>query len=53
MIKRHGVLDLKMVKELKSQVTTAGVGPATLVSGADRLFAVLVFTLWYEEFCCG
>ncbi len=53
MIKRHGVLDPKMVKELMTQVTTAGVGPATLVSGADRLFAVLVFTLWYEEFCCG
>lgn len=53
MIRRHGVLDLKMVKELKSQVETAGVGPETLVSGADRLFAVLVFTLWYEEFCCG
>ena len=53
MIKRHGVLDPKMVKELMAQVTTAGVGPATLVSGADRLFAVLVFTLWYEEFCCG
>ncbi len=53
MIKRHGVLDSKMVKELMAQVTTAGVGPATLVSGADRLFAVLVFTLWYEEFCCG
>ncbi|MEA3348176.1 MAG: asparagine synthase (glutamine-hydrolyzing) [Pseudomonadota bacterium] len=53
LIKRHGVLDPKMVKELMAQVTTAGVGPATLVSGADRLFAILVFTLWYEEFCCG
>ena len=52
LIKRHGVLDPKMVKELMAQVTTAGVGPATLVSGADRLFAILVFTLWYEEFCC-
>ena len=53
MIKRQGVLDPKMVKELMAQVSTAGVGPATLVSGADRLFAVLVFTLWYEEFGCG
>jgi asparagine synthase (glutamine-hydrolysing) len=52
MIKRHGVLDPKMVSELTRQITTAGVGPETLVSGADRLFAVLVFTLWYEEFCC-
>ena len=52
MIKRHGVLDPEMVSELTRQVTTAGVGPETLVSGADRLFAILVFTLWYEEFCC-
>ncbi|MCK5914831.1 MAG: hypothetical protein KAG92_01730, partial [Deltaproteobacteria bacterium] len=52
MVKRQGVLDPKMVSELTQQVTTAGVGPETLVSGADRLFAVLVFTLWYEEFCC-
>jgi asparagine synthase (glutamine-hydrolysing) len=53
MLKRHGVLDPVMVNELTRQVTTAGVGPETLVSGADRLFAILVFTLWYEEFCCG
>ncbi len=50
MIERHGVLDPEMVKELTRKVTTTGVGPATLVSGADRLFAILVFTLWYEEF---
>ncbi len=53
MIARHGVLDEAMVAELIRGVTTAGVGPATLVSGADRLFAVLVFTLWYEEFARG
>ncbi len=52
MIKRHGVLDPVMVNELTRQVTAVGVGPETLVSGADRLFAILVFTLWYEEFCC-
>ncbi len=52
MIKRHGILDQKMVSELIRQVTIDGVGPETLVSGADRLFAVLTFTLWYEEFCC-
>jgi len=50
MIRRHGILNPAMVRELTEQVTSAGVGPATLVSGADRLFAVLVFTLWFEEF---
>lgn len=52
MIHRHGVLDPEMVHELTQQVTADGVGPETLVSGADRLFAILTFTLWYEEFCC-
>ncbi len=39
-----------MVKELSETVSAAGVGPETLVSGADRMFAAIVFTLWYEEF---
>ncbi len=52
MIKRHGLLNPEMVGELTRQVTAVGVGPETLVSGADRLFAILVFTLWYEEFGC-
>jgi asparagine synthase (glutamine-hydrolysing) len=50
MVARQGVFDPGMVAELTRRVTAEGVGPATLVSGADRLFAVLVFTLWYEEY---
>ncbi|MEE9419690.1 MAG: asparagine synthase (glutamine-hydrolyzing) [Desulfatiglandaceae bacterium] len=49
-VERQGVLSGSMVKELARMVSAEGVGPETLVSGADRVFAVIVFTLWYEEF---
>jgi asparagine synthase (glutamine-hydrolysing) len=49
-VKKQGVLNENMVKELAETVSAAGVGPETLVSGADRMFAAIVFTLWYEEF---
>lgn len=50
LIAEQGVLDPQMVSRLRERVSAEGVGPATLVSEADRLFAVLIFTLWYEEF---
>ena len=31
-------------------VSTHGIGPQTLVSSADRVFSIIVFTLWYEAF---
>jgi asparagine synthase (glutamine-hydrolysing) len=49
-VKKQGILNENMVKELAESVSAAGVGPETLVSGADRVFAAIVFTLWYEEF---
>jgi len=52
-IKKQGLLNSKMVKGIAQRVTTEGVGPSTLVSEADRLFAISVFTLWYEEFIKG
>lgn len=48
-VDRQGILDGRMVRELAREVTGRGVGPETLVSGADRFFAPLVFTLWYKE----
>lgn len=48
-VERQGILDGPMVRELAKGVTGRGVGPETLVSGADRFFAPLVFTLWYKE----
>jgi asparagine synthase (glutamine-hydrolysing) len=53
MIARQGIFDPVVTDDLARRVTAAGIGPATLVSDADRLFAILVFTLWYEEFGSG
>lgn len=50
MIRRHGVLNPDMAADIAGRVQTAGIGPQTLVSEADRLFAIIVFTLWYESF---
>lgn len=50
MIKKQGILDPEMVKGMINKVSAKGVGPATLVSEADRVFAVCIFSLWYHEF---
>ncbi len=49
-IERTGILDPEMTKQMWSSVTTDGIGPDTLVSEADRIFAVLTFSLWMKEF---
>ncbi|RKZ09114.1 asparagine synthase (glutamine-hydrolyzing) [Candidatus Fermentibacteria bacterium] len=49
-IERAGILDPEMTRQLWNSVTADGVGPATLVSEADRIFAVLTFSLWMGEF---
>ncbi len=49
-VKRQNVINPKFVRELADSVTAAGIGPQTLVSQADRLFSVIVFTLWYQAF---
>lgn len=45
----QNILDPSIVKILARQVTGKGVGPSTLVSSADRLFSVIVFTLWVKQ----
>ncbi|MGM0404260.1 MAG: hypothetical protein ACQEQN_11120, partial [Thermodesulfobacteriota bacterium] len=45
----QNILDPDAVAELTKSVTGEGVGPHTLVSSADRLFSVIVFTLWVEQ----
>jgi len=49
-VKNQGILNDAFVKNLVSHVSTEGVGPQTLVSAADRVFAIVMFTLWYDEF---
>ncbi|RJP42984.1 MAG: asparagine synthase (glutamine-hydrolyzing) [Desulfobacteraceae bacterium] len=50
MIARHGILNPKVVKTLLKQATANDGGPDTLVSAADQLFSIIVFSLWYHAF---
>ncbi len=50
MIESQGMLNGAYVQNLVDRVSVEGTGPGTLVSGADRVLAALVFTLWYREF---
>lgn len=52
-IGRQGLFDPAVVSGLLGRLTVgaaAGVLPATLVSDADRLLAIVVFSLWYDAF---
>ena len=53
MLKQQGILNPEMVIRMADNVSSKGIGPSTLVSEADRLFAICVFTLWYKEFING
>ena len=49
-IRRQGIFDPGYVRILARQVSARGVGPETLVSSADQVFAIIIFTLWHEAF---
>ncbi len=49
-IKNHGILNHEMITSFVNNVSAKGIGPQTLVSEADRVFAIIMFTLWYNEF---
>jgi asparagine synthase (glutamine-hydrolysing) len=49
-LKRHGILNPQVMKKDVKNISTAGIGPNTLVSNADRVFSIIIFSLWYEEF---
>jgi asparagine synthase (glutamine-hydrolysing) len=52
-IDRQGILNGNAVRKLASEVSGAGVGPETMVSAGDRIFSIVVFSLWYREFMEG
>ncbi len=49
-VEKQGILNNSVLKKLVSSISSKGVGPDTLVSEADRLFAIMIFSLWYNEF---
>lgn len=49
-IQKQGIFDEDIVKEYVKKISADGIGPQTLVSEADKVFAIIVFTLWYNAF---
>jgi len=49
-ISQQGILNPGYVRFLVGKITTHGIGPETLVSAADQVFSIIIFTLWYQEF---
>ncbi len=49
-IKNQGILNHDVVRRHIKRISSEGIGPQTLVSEADRVFAVVIFTLWYDIF---
>jgi asparagine synthase (glutamine-hydrolysing) len=52
-VDRQGILDGNLVRKYASEVTTRGIGPETMISAGDRIFSIVVFSLWYREFMEG
>jgi asparagine synthase (glutamine-hydrolysing) len=52
-VDRQGILNGDFVRKCAAQVTGNGVGPETMVSAGDRIFALVVFSIWYGEFMEG
>lgn len=49
-IKQQGVLNPEIIRQDLNRISISDTGPETLVSSADRVFSIILFTLWYEEF---
>ncbi len=52
-VHRQGILDGDLVRKYAKEVTGSGVGPETMISAGDRIFSIVVFSLWYREFMEG
>jgi len=49
-IKEQGLLNPDILAHDLKHISISQTDPNTLVSSADRVFAVMIFTLWYNEF---
>jgi len=52
-VDRQGILDGNLVRKYAAEVTGNGVGPETMISAGDRIFSIVVFSLWHSEFMEG
>ncbi len=49
-VRDQGIVNPEFFKDRAGRVSSGGVGPNTLVSEADRVFSVIMFTVWYDRF---
>jgi asparagine synthase (glutamine-hydrolysing) len=49
-IKKQGILDYNVLKKHLNRISGEAVGPQTLVSEADRVYGIIIFSLWYDLF---
>ncbi|MFC1746604.1 asparagine synthase (glutamine-hydrolyzing) [Candidatus Riflebacteria bacterium] len=50
LLRQQGFVDCKYFKKILHDINPIGVEPHTIVSMADKVFAIIVFSLWYQEF---
>jgi asparagine synthase (glutamine-hydrolysing) len=50
LLKKQGILNEKTLKKHIDRITKENVGPQTLVSEADRVFSIIIFSLWFDLF---
>ena len=50
LVKKQGILNEKIIKKHIDLISKENVGPQTLVSEADRVFSIIIFSLWYDLF---
>jgi asparagine synthase (glutamine-hydrolysing) len=50
MVKKQGIINGDTLKKDIALISKEKVGPQTLVSEADRVYAIIIFTLWYDLF---
>ncbi len=49
-VKGQGILNQDFIRKFTKMISPKGIGPQTLVSEADRVFAIIIFTIWHNQF---
>lgn len=52
LIRQQGIINPDVAKNMAFEVSADGIGPETLVSTADQVFSIIIFSLWYQTFFC-
>jgi asparagine synthase (glutamine-hydrolysing) len=52
LVRQQGIINPDVAKNMALEVSADGIGPETLVSTADQVFSIIIFSLWYQNFFC-